>query len=138
MEFIITFLWFHCIKSVQIRSFFWSAFSCIRTEYGDLRSKSPYAARIKGNTYQKKICIWTHFTQCTIVSVWPVRDWWLFILFRGLVYDNTNVSQVIVNRCPKKNFTEHPCICCYRYSDLDNPARKNRFNVNRKSIRKAD
>ena len=29
----------HCVKSVQIRSFFWSAFSCIRTEYGDLRSK---------------------------------------------------------------------------------------------------
>ena len=31
----------HCAKSVQIRSFFWSVFSCIRTEYGDLRSKSP-------------------------------------------------------------------------------------------------
>ena len=26
-------LW-HCLKSVQIRSFFWSVFSCIRTEYG--------------------------------------------------------------------------------------------------------
>ena len=26
----------HCVKSVQIRSFFWSVFSCIRTEYGDL------------------------------------------------------------------------------------------------------
>ena len=23
----------HCVKSVQIRSFFWSVFSCIRTEY---------------------------------------------------------------------------------------------------------
>ena len=29
---------FHCVKSVQIRSFFWSVFSCIRAEYGDLRS----------------------------------------------------------------------------------------------------
>ena len=29
----------HCVKSVQIRSFLWSVFSCIRTEYGDLRSK---------------------------------------------------------------------------------------------------
>ena len=27
----------HCVKSVQIRIFFWSLFSCIRTEYGDLR-----------------------------------------------------------------------------------------------------
>ena len=26
----------HCVKSVQIRSFFWSLFSCIRTEYGEL------------------------------------------------------------------------------------------------------
>ena len=34
----------HCMKIVQIRSFFWSVFSCIRTEYGDLR-------------------IWTLFTQ---------------------------------------------------------------------------
>ena len=30
----------HCVKSVQIRSYFWSLFSCIRTEYGDLRSPS--------------------------------------------------------------------------------------------------
>ena len=29
------------VKSVQIRSFFWSVFSCIRTNYGNLRSKSP-------------------------------------------------------------------------------------------------
>ena len=29
-------------KSVQIRSYFLSVFSCVRTEYGDLRNKSPY------------------------------------------------------------------------------------------------
>ena len=27
----------HCVKSAQIRSFFWSVFSSIRTKYGDLR-----------------------------------------------------------------------------------------------------
>ena len=33
----------HCVKSVQIRSFFWSLFSCIRTEYEDLlRIQSKY------------------------------------------------------------------------------------------------
>ena len=26
----------HCVESVQIRSYFWSVFSCIRTGYGDL------------------------------------------------------------------------------------------------------
>ena len=29
---------FHYTKSVQIRSFLWSVFSCIRTKYGDLLS----------------------------------------------------------------------------------------------------
>ena len=29
----------HCVKSVQIRSFFWSVFSCIRTEYGKIRTR---------------------------------------------------------------------------------------------------
>ena len=35
----ITVLYFsHCVKKVELRGFFWSAFSCIRTEYGDLFS----------------------------------------------------------------------------------------------------
>ena len=29
------FLYSHCVKSVQIRSYFWSIFSCIRNEYED-------------------------------------------------------------------------------------------------------
>ena len=28
----------HCMKSVQMRSFFWSVFSRIRTEYGEIRT----------------------------------------------------------------------------------------------------
>ena len=28
---------YHCVKSVHIRSFFWSVFSCIRTEYRKIR-----------------------------------------------------------------------------------------------------
>ena len=43
----------HCVKSVQIRSYFWCVFSCIRIELGDLRSKSPYSIRIQENTDQK-------------------------------------------------------------------------------------
>ena len=37
---------------------------CIWTEYGGLRSKSPYSVRIQENTEQKKLRIWTIFTQC--------------------------------------------------------------------------
>ena len=54
----------HCVKSVQIRNFFWSVFSCIRTKYGDLLRKFPYLIRIQENMDQKKLRIWTLFTQC--------------------------------------------------------------------------
>ena len=53
----------HCVKSVQMRSFSWSVFSYIRTEYGDLLRKSQYLVQIQENTDQKKLRIWTLFTQ---------------------------------------------------------------------------
>ena len=55
---------YHCVKRVQIRSFFWSVFSRTRTEYGDLLRKSRYSVRIREKTDQKKLCIWTLFAQC--------------------------------------------------------------------------
>ena len=54
----------HCLKSVQMRSFFWYVFSCIWTEYGDLLRESPYSLRIQENTDQKKHRIWILFMQC--------------------------------------------------------------------------
>ena len=51
------------MKSVQIRCFFWSAFSGIRTEYGEILRISPYSVRMWENTDQKKLRIWTLFTQ---------------------------------------------------------------------------
>ena len=52
----------HFVKSVQILSFVWSVFSCIRTEYGNLRSKSSYLVQIQENKDQKKLRTWTLFT----------------------------------------------------------------------------
>ena len=52
------------MRSVQIRNFFWSVFSCIRTEYGDLLPTSSYSARIQENTDREKLSIWTFFMQC--------------------------------------------------------------------------
>ena len=49
----------HWVKSIQIRSISWSVFSCIRTEYRELRRKSSYWVRIQENTDQKKLRIWT-------------------------------------------------------------------------------
>ena len=53
----------YCVKSVQTRRFFWSVFSCIWTEYGDILGKLPYSAQIQDNTDQKNLCIWTLFKQ---------------------------------------------------------------------------
>ena len=56
----------HCMKSVQVRSFFWYVFSCIQAEYGDLLYKYPHLVRIKENINQKNLRIWTLFTQWVI------------------------------------------------------------------------
>ena len=52
-----------CVKSVQIRSFSWSVFSRIRTESGEINRISPDSVRLRKNTDQKKLRIWTLFTQ---------------------------------------------------------------------------
>ena len=53
---VLAFIWLpHCAKSVQIRIFFWSVFSCIWTENRDLQSKSPYWVRMQDNMDQKKL-----------------------------------------------------------------------------------
>ena len=54
----------YCVKCIQIRNFFWSVFSRIRTAYGEIRSISPYSVRMRANTDPKKLRIWTLFTQC--------------------------------------------------------------------------
>ena len=51
-----------CMKSVQMRTFFWSLFSSIRTEYADLRNTSPFSVQIQENTDHKKLHIRTLFT----------------------------------------------------------------------------
>ena len=66
----------HCVKSVQIQIFFWSAFSCIRTEYGDffvnLRIQSEYR---KIRTRKKSVC--GHFSRSVdentlhCLTLWP-------------------------------------------------------------------
>ena len=66
----------HCVKSVQIHSFFWSVFSCIRTEYGYLRSKSPYSVRVQENKDQKKLRIRTLFRQCKLqICALKLLEW---------------------------------------------------------------
>ena len=51
----------HCLKSVQIRRFFWSLFSRIRTKYVEIRSISPHSVRMRESKDQKQLRIWTLF-----------------------------------------------------------------------------
>ena len=39
----------HCVKIVQIRSFFWFVFSRIRTEYGEILRISLYSIQMREN-----------------------------------------------------------------------------------------
>ena len=60
----------HCVKSVQIRSFFWSVFSCIRN-----------SVQIQENTDQKKLRIWTLFTQYPCNKINDFATTTIFYLF---------------------------------------------------------
>ena len=74
--------WAHyCMKTVQTRTFFYSIFSRIWTEYGEIWSTSPYSVRIRENTDKKKLRIWKLFTHCMMAAtlgknLWPpVAKW---------------------------------------------------------------
>ena len=57
---------YHCVKSVQIRSFSGPYFPVFGSNTDIYGRKSPYSVRIQENTDQKKLRIWTLFTQCTV------------------------------------------------------------------------
>ena len=68
----------HCVKSVQIRRFFWSVFSLIRNEYGEILHISLYSVRMWENTDQEKLRIWTLFTQWMTQKVdWREPFWYI-------------------------------------------------------------
>ena len=48
--------------------FFWSVFSCLRTESGEMRSISPYSVRIRENTDQKN-SEYGHFSRSVSFSI---------------------------------------------------------------------
>ena len=45
----------HRAKNIRIQTFFfWSVYSHLQTEYGNLQSKSPYSTQVQKNTDQEK------------------------------------------------------------------------------------
>ena len=64
--------------------FFWSVFSRIQTEYGDLQSTSPYSVQIRENTYQKKLHIQAFYAvifQTIFRRLYPADCFWSMKVF---------------------------------------------------------
>ena len=68
-------------KNCPYSEFFCSAFSRIQTEYGDLRSKSPYSVRMRENLDQK-YSEYGHFHAVLILLVF-LRSTYLVIVLSG-------------------------------------------------------
>ena len=70
-----TFIFYAAIVCISLREncpyseFFWSAFSRIRTEYGNLLCKSPYSVLMWENADQKKSKYGYLFTQCISLNL---------------------------------------------------------------------
>ena len=81
------------MESVHTRCFFWLAFSCIWTEYGDLLRKYPYSVRVEENGEMNKIRIWTLFTQWHLSLI--VTDYFIMdlVAYRPPVSYQLNVLE---------------------------------------------
>ena len=83
------------VKSVYFQSFFWSVFSGIRNENGDLPCKYPYSVRLRERTDQKNSkceqflkSVSFAFSQC-IKMLWRSKKTWT--IFLKLVQNNLKI-----------------------------------------------
>ena len=84
-----------------------SVFSCVRTEYGELLRKSPYSVRIKENTDQNELRIWTLFTLCQPISC-ELQSQWPSLELVWSSHPEAFLRKSVLKICSK--FTgEHPC-----------------------------
>ena len=69
-----------CVKSVQIRNYFWSVFSSIRTEYGEIRTRnnSVFGHFSRSDIYI--VFMLYHITSDTCVAAFQLRSWWLDLM----------------------------------------------------------
>ena len=106
-----TILSLHCLKSVQMRSFSWPVFSCIRTEYGDSWSKSSYSVQIQENKDYKKLRIWTLHVVVVIpvdLKVWYFYSSYLtYLWMKGILYSKKNLSKIEKNLQPDNSCILH-------------------------------
>ena len=91
----------HCVTSVQIRSFFWSVFSSIRTKSGEILLIFTYSVHMRENADQKKLHIWTLFMQCeyeTTYSSCVLQEinWSAFSSFYHLIVLHIELQHLLI------------------------------------------
>ena len=110
----------HCVKSVQIRSFFWSVFFRTRAEYGKIRTREnsvlghfpPTTATNTCNKYiilsQDRLTAWleafiTSTINTVVIAYLPLEDGvFHFVVLRTLVIDcGTNFLSTVIHKLYK-------------------------------------
>ena len=99
----------HCVKSVQIRSYFWSVFSCIRTEYRDLlREKCPNNRdlfRTLSKLFDGTFCRNGEWLKVIILAKSSIVDWGYYFNFIYSREKRLNTSTLFIN-CIAKTWAE--------------------------------
>ena len=55
---------FVCVKSVQMRSYFWSVFSCIRTEYRKMQTRNNSVFELFSSSVNFQVLLFFIFSNC--------------------------------------------------------------------------
>ena len=77
----------HCVKSVQIRIYFWSVFSCIRTEYRKIRTRNNFVFwRFSRSDHL------SHFLKCAACCGWTEK--WNFISWSKVKFHQWKISKI--------------------------------------------
>ena len=103
-EFIMFTISFSLHKKCPYSEFFWSIFSHLRIEYGEIRSIAPYLVRMRENTDQKNsecghfsrsVCYFSMFNRCSNLSIVDICD--------GRGYETVHYKQICsrkqANKC---------------------------------------
>ena len=85
----------NCLKSAQIRSFFWILFSRIRTEYGDIRSMSPYSVRMREKLEKTRTRITPNTDSFYAIYFLKESVFFLGIIAKTHFYCKVNLSKLI-------------------------------------------
>ena len=88
----------HCVKSVQVRSFSWSIFSCILTKYRKIRARknSLFGHFSSSESLKEGFCLFQSKTRCSY-EVWYSHSFWsLIFILKYSAYFDLSVRRLVV------------------------------------------